>query len=123
MSSIKFVRKKALINNASLVLISKRNASSQTSSSTTTKTNKLVQFDIVICGGGLSGAAMARSLGVDTTFRHLKIALIESSAKKNVYTKPNIHLSRVCALNHKTIELFKCNYYKKKTLWALRAYS
>ena len=64
-------------------------------------------YDIVICGGGMVGTAMARSLGRDSVFKNLKIALIESSPKLKEYVQPEIHSNRVCALNDKSIELFK----------------
>jgi ubiquinone biosynthesis monooxygenase Coq6 len=97
-----------LINNL-ILLINKRNQSSSSSNETTINiNNKPEYYDIVICGGGMVGTAMARSLGTDNVFKNLKIALIESSSsKKNEYLKSEIHSNRVCALNETTINLFK----------------
>ena len=80
---------------------------------TPTQTSKCVHiepenYDIVICGGGLVGTAMARALGKSSVFKDLKIALIDPTIKSNnEYVLPEIHANRVCALNHKTIELLK----------------
>jgi ubiquinone biosynthesis monooxygenase Coq6 len=98
-----------LINNL-ILLINKRNQSSSSNETTTINiNNKPEYYDIVICGGGMVGTAMARSLGTDNVFKNLKIALIESSSssKKNEYLKSEIHSNRVCALNETTINLFK----------------
>ena len=96
-----------LINNL-ILLINKRNQSSN-ETITININNKPEYYDIVICGGGMVGTAMARSLGTDNVFKNLKIALIESSSssKKNEYLKPEIHSNRVCALNETTINLFE----------------
>ena len=96
-----------LINNLILLIINKRNQSSNETTTTININNKPEYYDIVICGGGMVGTAMARSLGTDNVFKNLKIALIESSSKKNEYLKPEIHSNRVCALNETTINLFK----------------
>lgn len=81
--------------------------STKTTTSEQTKSTTSDYYDVVICGGGMVGTAMARALGKDSIFKNLKIALIESSPKKNDYTKPEIHSNRVCALNDKTIDLLK----------------
>ena len=67
-------------------------------------------FDIVVCGGGMVGTAMAYALGKEEMFKNLKIALIESSAPKQNYSVAPIHSNRVCALSDKTVNLFKCKH-------------
>jgi hypothetical protein len=90
---------------------SKRHQSIISSTQTSKSTNKAESYDIVICGGGLVGTAMARALGKSSVFRDLKIALIDPSLKSNnEYTLPQIHSNRVCAINDKTIELLKSKY-------------
>jgi hypothetical protein len=70
------------------------------------KTDKT--FDILICGGGMVGNAMALALKSDSIFKDLKIGLIESAKRPiNSYKMPQIHSNRVCALSGKTIEFFK----------------
>lgn len=64
-------------------------------------------YDIIICGGGIVGNAMAVVLGQDNLFNNLKIALIDSFPKENSYLSPKIHANQVCALNNTTIDLLK----------------
>ena len=64
-------------------------------------------FDVVICGGGMIGNAMAAALGHDSVFRNLKIAMIESMPKGKEYKLPLHHSNRVVALNDQTLNLFK----------------
>ncbi len=90
---------------------SKRHQSITSSTQTSKSTNKAESYDIVICGGGLAGTAMARALGKSSVFKDLKIALIDPSLKSNnEYTMPQIHSNRVCAINDKTIELLNSKY-------------
>jgi hypothetical protein len=91
-----------------LSCIGKRYQSVIASTQTSNYINKPESYDIVICGGGLVGTAMARALGKSSVFKDLKIALIDPSIKSNnEYILPEIHANRVCALNDKTIELLK----------------
>jgi len=77
-------------------------------------------YDIVICGGGIVGTAMARALGKESVFKDLKIALIEPSFKSNnEYIQPIVHSNRICALNEKTIEFFKCKFCVLKSFPSL----
>jgi len=102
------VQKRFKIINNLILITNKRNHSS--SNETIIEITKKIDFyDIVICGGGMVGTAMARSLGTNNVFKNLKIALIESSNKYE-YKKQEIHSNRVCALNETTINLFKCKY-------------
>jgi hypothetical protein len=73
-------------------------------------------FDIVICGGGMIGNAMAAALGHDTVFSNLKIALIESMSKSKEYKLPIYHSNRVVALNDQTINLFKGKLFNYKII-------
>jgi hypothetical protein len=82
-----------------------KHENSQTSSSTTIKGGEF--YDIVICGGGMVGSAMAYALGRDEIFRNLKIALIESSLKAGKYESPAFHSNRTCALSKTTTDFFK----------------
>ncbi len=75
-------------------------------------------YDIVICGSGMVGSAMAYALGKDEIFRNLKIALIESSPKSGQYVSPPFHSNRTCALSKTTTDFFKSefifNHFNKK---------
>jgi len=82
---------------------------SQTSSSNTVKGSDF--YDIVICGGGMVGSAMAYALGRDEIFRNLKIALIESSPKSGKYESPAFHSNRTCALSKTTTDFFKSKIF------------
>ena len=64
-------------------------------------------FDVIVCGGGMVGTAIARALGKDSLFKNLKIALIESSPQKSIYQSPPLHSNRTCALSNSTITLLK----------------
>ncbi|CAF0735958.1 unnamed protein product [Brachionus calyciflorus] len=64
-------------------------------------------YDIVVCGGGMVGAAMTLALGQDNIFKNLKIAMIDTAPEKKDYDSPEIHNYRVCALSPSTIELLK----------------
>lgn len=66
-------------------------------------------YDIVVCGGGMVGSAMAYALGRNDMFKNLKIALIESSPKGGDYTRPETPSNRTCALSPTTQDFFKCN--------------
>lgn len=50
--------------------------------STESSPSKHDYYDIVVCGGGMVGAAMALALGQDKLFKNLKIALIDSAPEK-----------------------------------------
>ena len=109
--SLKNVISKRGIQQTKLLLISINKRCQSTEASQQAISNKTDYFDIVICGGGMVGTAMARALGKDNVFKNLKVALIESSPKKNDYVQPQIHSNRVCAINDKTIQLFKCKLF------------
>lgn len=64
-------------------------------------------YDIVICGGGMVGSAMAYALGKDDMFKNLRIALIESSNQAGKYESPLMHSNRTCALSETTTDFFK----------------
>ena len=66
-------------------------------------------YDIVVCGGGMVGAAMTLALGQDNLFKNLKIAMIDTAPEKKDYKGPELHNFRVCALSKSTIELLKSN--------------
>lgn len=111
MISMKNILSKRGIQQTKLLLININRRCQSTEASQQTVNTKTEYYDIVICGGGMVGTAMARALGKDNVFKNLKVALIESSPKKNDYVQPQIHSNRVCALNDKTIQLFKCKIF------------
>jgi hypothetical protein len=71
-------------------------------------------FDVVVCGGGMVGTAMAYALSREELFKNLRIALIESSGAKGAYKCSPIHNNRVCALGEKTINFFKGIFNSKQ---------
>ena len=108
MISIRNIISQRGIHKTKLLLIGINKRFKSTETSQPTAQSKSDYYDIVICGGGMVGTAMARALAKDDVFKNLRIALIESSPKKNDYIQPQIHSNRVCALNDTTIQLFKC---------------
>jgi hypothetical protein len=105
--TISIFTKNIKFNQNNLKVLSFKRFNSASTQSNDDSKSKGDYFDVVICGGGMIGNAMAAALGNDSIFRNLKIALIESMPKGKEYKLPIYHSNRVVALNDQTISLFK----------------
>jgi len=76
----------------------------------TDSTSSSDHYDVIICGGGMIGSAMACGLGSSTYMKGKRILLLDAGGKVDTGIVDNpseIHSNRVCAISPGSVEFLK----------------